>query len=151
MPPPIPDQPDRRRGWVEVGGTLLEDGAKGSAWIPRHLVDSFYKSFPYKHYNLPALAQVLRSPDRIFFGTRPLEDDKGGWCYTGRPEFIRTGETSQRRLDPTEVFCVYLDARMQVYEWRVEPCDPSDKEKPKDPCGGRFEEQRWPPMKPPKP
>lgn len=85
--------------------------------------------------------QVLREPVAVFCGIR--EHQHGGTCYTGCPSCAYTNGGSKVPPWPGKVFCVYVNPRDHLFEWRWEPADPDE---PGVPLGhqDRFKERIWP-------
>jgi len=91
--------------------------------------DHVHKFKPVKYENLRAAKAVLESPKRIFYGIRTYNE--GGWCYTGRPTEWTVKERVTASFPDYLVFAVYVNPRLEVFEWRAEPVDDRDPYCPK--------------------
>ncbi len=86
---------------------------------------------------------VLKHPFAIFTGLRELQ--VGGTCYCGVPTCAYTNSGAKIPPVPGKVFCVYINPKGVLFEWRWEPADPDASGLPlghDDP--ERFEMRIWP-------
>ena len=99
-------------------------GPKILATIPHSLILHIYKYHPTQYENFRAAKFVLENPRRIFNGVRSM--NRGGWCFTGRPETWNITEKETSTFPDDLVFAVYLNDRYFVYEFRAEVSDRQD-------------------------
>ena len=108
--------------------------------FPASLTEKWYKEQPIRYENLRAAKFVLDNVQRIFSGTRRLND--GFWCYTVRPTEWYIKEKVIAPFPNHLVFAVCLDTRMRVYDCRGEFASDDDKLCPKN-WRGRYKGLVW--------
>jgi len=81
--------------------------------------------------NLRAVKFVLENVERIFGGIR--EFNRGGWCFTGRPErWCIRNEDIEVPFPPNRILGVYLNSSLRVFDFQVEKTAPDDAFSPVD-------------------
>lgn len=96
-------------------------GPRVNATIRGDLYLHCWKEDEIKYWNLVPARSVLDAPLLIFEGVRQFQ--QGGWCFAGRPVEYYLRPRVTVTLERERVFCVYLNPRLDVYEWRLEPAD----------------------------
>jgi len=99
-------------------------GDRIEAKIPGEVYMRHYKESYVKYLNLIAAKAVLENTLLIFEGVREFQE--GGWCFIGRPESHYVRENVTAPLSHDQVFAVYLNPAMSVYEWRLEDAEESN-------------------------
>ncbi len=107
------------------------EGSKVEATIPFWWASKLYKTSPVDFENLRAVKFVLENVDRIFRDIR--EFNKGGWCFTGRPErWCIRNESIEVPFPPEHVLAVYMNPRLWVFDFQAERASPDDPCSPVD-------------------
>lgn len=109
---------------------LDPEGDPVDAIFPADLTLRWYKFSPVRYWNLIPAKFVLENVRRIFRGIREFRE--GGWCYTGRPATWFVREDVRVSFSEQQVFAVYLNPRMRVYECRAEYVAEDDRLCPAD-------------------
>ena len=97
----------------------------------------------FAFYNARVAAEVLKSPEAIFWGIRIGRSTGYGWCYVGRPARLWVGDMESMTSPPGYVFTAYLDDRNNLFEWRLELANERAPDLPIDYLSGRFGELKW--------
>ncbi len=126
--------------FINIINPLDPAGEPTRARIPHRVYLQYFKFYPVRYENLRATKHVLENPLRIFSGVRAFNE--GGWCFTGRPIswYIRPDVVVPF---PAElVFCVYLNARLSMYEARADKGATDDPDCPAA-WQNRYQELVW--------
>jgi hypothetical protein len=115
-------------------------GNKTKVKFHRGFLECLGKNNAAGHKNLITAIKVLDAPNRIFYGTRELND--GGWCYIGKPDdwYLRVEVITP--FPPNMVFAIYMTDDLSVYNLRAEFIDPIDVLSPLN-WGERYERLIW--------
>lgn len=115
-------------------------GAKIKIVIPHPVYLRYYKYSSVRYANLRCVKWVLENTERIFTGLRLF--NRGGWCYTGKPEKWCVREGVEAPFPDNKVFSVYVEPNFHFFESRSDPADAND---PMSPVGwqDRFEGLIW--------
>jgi len=118
------------------------DPEKGQtlAIFPADLTLKWYKYAPVRYWNLIAAKFVLENTKRILGGVR--EFNAGGWCFVGHPRFWYIREEVKVTFPADQVFAVYLNPNLRVYECRAERIAVDDPSCPMD-WKNRFRSLVW--------
>ena len=135
-------------GYLEIGGAQDPDDPAGEGRVvlrvSRERADRLLKHYPIKFFQLRTVRDVVRRPERIYWGLRDEDsEDRHGWCYVGFPTRVADGPSSSYLLPRERAFLVFVDRRKRIYDWRLERTDPED---PRAPEGAslRFGGLAWP-------
>ena len=110
------------------------------AVFPGRFTLGLYKHDPVGYENLRAAKYVLENIERIFRGLRQY--NRGGWCYTGRPQSWYIREDVTAPFPDSLVFAVYINPRLRVFEARAEVAEREDPMSPLN-WSDRYEGLVW--------
>ena len=118
------------------------DPASGRAMaiFPADLTLKWYKYTPVRYWNLITAKFVLENTKRILGGVR--EFNTGGWCFVGRPKLWYIRDDVKASFPTDQVFAVYLNPNLRVYECRAERMETDDPNCPMD-WKNRFRSLVW--------
>lgn len=118
------------RSWLAQALNPVDpDGEAIQLIIPGERIEQVWGLSSVKVLNLCCADAVLRAPYAVFSGIRTWNRD--GWCYVGRPAcdwYVRPDVTAT--FPENFVFVVYVNPRMEIYEWRAEYSDILDRNLP---------------------
>jgi hypothetical protein len=136
-------------GYLELTDAQDPEDPRGerriSLRISRERADKLLKYYPIKFFQLRTVREVVRKPDRIYWGLREEESEEEhghGWCYVGFPPRVADGPASSYPLRKGDAFLVFVDRLRRAYEWRVERADPEEPLAPEG-AASRFGGLSW--------
>ena len=124
-------------------------GPSKTYFVNKADLEHTWKHVPWKVHNLRTVANVLSAPDRVYRGVR---DDPEGWglCFCGKPKMWYNSSGGTMPFPEGAFFCVFVNDRDVVYEWRAEEAEGVGAGAALElrGCRFRFEEVLWTRKKP---
>jgi hypothetical protein len=131
-----------RPGYFTHAGLHPSGAGLVNFYIKEDQVRHFQRYGPkHKFFECLSIPAILQDPLVGFEGLE-REEQEGGYCYAGLPEFQFKEHNITAPPPPKMIFAVYANAEFCVFEWRWELMDPARQGEPKD-SETRFRKRLW--------